>query len=112
MSGAGEPAEPPAGSSPAGPPASAAGPAPADQAEPADRAEPAGRPELADRPESAEPAQRSGLTEQQRRRLAEIFGDVLPSTTSDERDERDQGADRGADERFLADRPPHHDRER
>jgi hypothetical protein len=94
---------------------SAAGPSPADPPASAARSEPAGQTEPADRPESAEPsepAQRPGLTEEQRRRLAEIFGDVLPSTTSDERDERDQGADSGADERFLADRPPHHDRER
>jgi len=43
-----------------------------------------------------------------RRRLEEVFGDVLPSTTSDERDDerpRDTDAD------LLADRPPHHDRE-
>jgi hypothetical protein len=52
------------------------------------------------------------LTEQERRRLAEIFGDVLPSTTSDERADPAEAADRDADERFLADRPPHHDRER
>lgn len=43
-----------------------------------------------------------------RRRLDEVFGDVLPSTTSDERD--GDGPD-AADEQLLADRPPHHDRE-
>jgi hypothetical protein len=44
-----------------------------------------------------------------RRRLAEIFGDVLPATTSDERDPSDGDPDR--DGTLLADRPPHHDRE-
>lgn len=45
-----------------------------------------------------------------RRRLDEVFGDVLPSTTSDERDNgEDRGA--GADEELLANRPPHHDRD-
>ena len=46
-----------------------------------------------------------------RRRLDEVFGDVLPATTGDERDER-ENADAGrGDEQLLADRPPHHDRE-
>ena len=49
---------------------------------------------------------------QRRKRLAEVFGDVLPSTTGDERDDRDPAADRRADDDLLADRPPHHDRER
>ena len=43
-----------------------------------------------------------------RRRLDEVFGDVLPATTGDERERAD--AERG-DEQLLADRPPHHDRE-
>ncbi|MCX6465472.1 MAG: hypothetical protein NTW05_18030 [Pseudonocardiales bacterium] len=56
-----------------------------------------------------EPAGRPGeLPEELRRRLDAVFGDVLPSTTSDEREpeapERDPDAD------LLADRPPHHDR--
>lgn len=45
-----------------------------------------------------------------RRRLDEVFGDVLPVTTSDERDDRD-AAPAGRDEQLLADRPPHHDRD-
>jgi hypothetical protein len=52
------------------------------------------------------------LSEQQRRRIAEVFGDVLPATTSDERDDREDAPGRSADDRLLADRPPHHDRER
>jgi hypothetical protein len=46
--------------------------------------------------------------ERLRRRLDEVFGDVLPSTTSDERDDEPP---RTTDEALLADRPPHHDRE-
>jgi hypothetical protein len=42
------------------------------------------------------------LPEQLRRRLDEVFGEVLPSTTSDERGE----------ELLRAERPPHHDQER
>jgi hypothetical protein len=47
-----------------------------------------------------------------RRRLDAVFGDVLPATTEDERDDRD-GVDPAAsatDDRLIADRPPHHDR--
>jgi hypothetical protein len=57
------------------------------------------------------PAARTELSEQQRRRIAEVFGDVLPATTSDERDDRENAPDQDADARFLVDRPPHHDRE-
>lgn len=45
------------------------------------------------------------------RRLAEVFGDVLPDQTRDERDdpattgEREDG---GADARLLREVPPHH----
>lgn len=54
-----------------------------------------------------------GRSAEERRRLDEVFGDVLPSTTSDERDDADPGAtERGptADDELLANRPPHHDR--
>ena len=42
-----------------------------------------------------------------------MFGDVLPATTSDERDDRDArgGAPADDDAEQLANRPPHHDRE-
>lgn len=41
----------------------------------------------------------------ERRRTADVFGDVLPDTTSDER--RDEsGGDR--DSWYLENRPPHH----
>lgn len=47
------------------------------------------------------------LTEEQRRRLAEVFGDVLPDTTADE---RDPATAEDNDIALLADRPPHHER--
>ena len=42
---------------------------------------------------------------QRRRRLAAVFGDVLPETTSDERDESDSGT---AEEWLRRQVPPHH----
>ena len=45
---------------------------------------------------------------QRRRRLAEVFGDVLPDTTSDERDAED-GRDDPSSDAWLRDQvPPHH----
>ena len=44
-----------------------------------------------------------------RRRLDEVFGEVLPSTTNDERDERDRDVASDSDADLLANRPPHHD---
>ncbi|GAB2658598.1 hypothetical protein GCM10027271_16600 [Saccharopolyspora gloriosae] len=55
-----------------------------------------------------------GVTEterQRRRRLAEIFGEVLPQTTSDERSEgpdRREGDQRETDRWYRENRPPHH----
>jgi hypothetical protein len=48
-----------------------------------------------------------------RQRLAEVFGDVLPAVTRDEREpgEEHRPAD-ASDEELLANRPPHHDRDR
>ncbi|HVK20718.1 MAG TPA: hypothetical protein VM677_05105 [Actinokineospora sp.] len=47
-------------------------------------------------------------TEQPRRRdLDRIFGDVLPETTSDEREPSADDGDR--DEWYRANRPPHHE---
>jgi hypothetical protein len=55
------------------------------------------------------------LPERVRRRLDEVFGDVLPAVTRDELGGDEQagaasGAGRG-DEELLANRPPHHDRD-
>lgn len=49
------------------------------------------------------------LPEAVRRRLDDVFGDVLPSTTSDERGPAPASDD--TDAALLADRPPHHDRD-
>jgi hypothetical protein len=45
---------------------------------------------------------------ERRRRLAEVFGDVLPETTSDERDPGEDGDDRSSDEWLRRQVPPHH----
>ncbi|WP_188984496.1 hypothetical protein [Saccharopolyspora thermophila] len=42
---------------------------------------------------------------ERRRKLAEIFGDVLPDTTSDDRAEPGGDAERW----YRENRPPHHD---
>lgn len=48
---------------------------------------------------------------ERRQRLAAVFGDVLPETTSDERDEDTTAeADDDAQDRWLRSQvPPHHD---
>jgi hypothetical protein len=43
------------------------------------------------------------------RDLDDIFGDVLPSTTSDERDPTPP--DENTDDWYERERPPHHDRD-
>lgn len=48
---------------------------------------------------------------QRRKRLAEVFGDVLPETTTDERDADPdrRGGDESAADRWLKSQvPPHH----
>jgi hypothetical protein len=45
---------------------------------------------------------------QKRRQVDEIFGDVLPDTTSDEREPGQRSPD--SDSWYLENRPPHHDR--
>ncbi|GDY33498.1 hypothetical protein GTS_51310 [Gandjariella thermophila] len=44
-----------------------------------------------------------------RSRLADVFGDVLPDTTSDEREP--ETPSRAADDWYRENRPPHHDRD-
>ena len=44
-----------------------------------------------------------------KRRLAEVFGDVLPETTSDEREQESDAADESARDAWYRDQvPPHH----
>ncbi|MEO6512050.1 MAG: hypothetical protein ABIO16_13710 [Nocardioides sp.] len=51
----------------------------------------------------------SGRDEAERgRRLAEVFGDVLPETTSDERDEGSAEPDGSRDAWYRDQVPPHH----
>lgn len=45
---------------------------------------------------------------ERRRRLAEVFGDTLPETTSDERDPGGSGDERGTDAWLRSQVPPHH----
>lgn len=54
----------------------------------------------------------SGSRRPDSRRLAEIFGDVLPETTEDERASwGEHGTSGTGDEWYRANRPPHHDRD-
>ena len=48
--------------------------------------------------------------EQRKRRLAKVFGDVLPDTTSDERDHdaSSGGAESASDSWLKSQVPPHH----
>ncbi len=43
-----------------------------------------------------------------RRRLAEVFGDVLPEQTADDIAERDEGSGQAAEEWLRRQVPPHH----
>ena len=46
---------------------------------------------------------------ERRKRLAEVFGDALPETTSDERDPAEAADGEPASERWLKSQvPPHH----
>jgi hypothetical protein len=47
-------------------------------------------------------------TEARRRRLAEVFGDVLPDTTSDERDPASAEGGSTSDDWYREQVPPHH----
>jgi hypothetical protein len=49
------------------------------------------------------------LPERVRRRLADVFGDVLPDVTRDEVAAPDEAQATGTDEWLLANRPPHHE---
>jgi hypothetical protein len=58
--------------------------------------------------EQSTPEQPTETEWERRRRLAAVFGDVLPETTSDERDP-ERAADESAGDAWLrAQVPPHH----
>jgi|GEM_PF-6659746 len=50
----------------------------------------------------------SADTDRKRRRVDEVFGELLPDVTSDERGIHDEGAT--TDQWYLENRPPHHER--
>ncbi|WP_460397610.1 hypothetical protein [Actinophytocola sediminis] len=84
--------------------------------EPDDRADQPGQPDPADRtgPDGPNgPTGPHGRPDSRARRrgpsLDEIFGDVLPATTSDERDPEGPSGD--TDSWYERNRPPHHDRD-
>ena len=52
-------------------------------------------------------AEQQETPEERRRRLARVFGDVLPETTSDERDPGESEG-RSDDDWLRAQVPPHH----
>jgi hypothetical protein len=61
-------------------------------------------------PEESRPAAKRDVESdsERRRRLAAVFGDVLPDTTQDERDP-DASSDDNAQDRWLRSQvPPHH----
>ena len=59
--------------------------------------------------ETSEPAETPVETPAQRRRRIEaVFGDVLPDTTSDERDHEAPGSGSRDDDWLRAQVPPHH----
>lgn len=59
-------------------------------------------------PEPAEPDAAAEPDWKRRRRLAEIFGDVLPETTGDERDPTGPRRESGTDQWLREQVPPHH----
>ena len=64
---------------------------------------------MPDRPDRPAEPPRAETDWQRKRRLAEVFGDVLPETTSDERGDDDGGAAERSSEAWLKSQvPPHH----
>jgi hypothetical protein len=55
-------------------------------------------------------APRPGSAQARQRRLADVFGDVLPDTTSDEQAEGGRATDE-SDLWYHQNRPPHHERD-
>ena len=59
-------------------------------------------------PTPAGPARSLTEPEERARRRAEVFGDVLPESTSDDRDTGSSSAGGGTDEWLRSNVPPHH----
>jgi hypothetical protein len=58
--------------------------------------------------EQSSPAEKPESDWEKQRRLARIFGDVLPETTRDDRDEAGTRGPQSSDEWLKAQVPPHH----
>ena len=56
----------------------------------------------------AEPVDDAAREAERRRRLADVFGDVLPDGTSDDRDHRPGRSEGGTDDWLRRQVPPHH----
>lgn len=68
--------------------------------------EPREEPGAADAAEAAEARDAARAERERKRRLAEIFGDVLPDSS---RDDTDEAGERGTSEEWLKRQvPPHH----
>lgn len=71
-------------------------------------------PMSSDRPDADDEAAAARAERERRRRAAELLGDLLPSTTSDERDPGSGRAKGGTsapsrrDDELMRDVPPHH----
>ncbi len=64
---------------------------------------------MPDRPARPPEPPRAESDWQRKQRLAEVFGDLLPATTSDERGDDDGGAaERSSEEWLKSQVPPHH----
>jgi hypothetical protein len=64
---------------------------------------------MSEQPRPSQPSEQSAQTEwQRRRRLAEVFGDVLPETTSDEHTPEVPDDEPAGDAWLRAQVPPHH----
>jgi len=79
---------------------------------PADPTPQQGDTDAASVPETGDPTPGPAARTVDRRTLDEVFGEVLPETTSDERAERDNPGSRPGinDDWYYENRPPHHDR--
>jgi len=59
-------------------------------------------------PEAAEPDEPEEPEWKRKQRLARIFGDVLPETTSDERESSEESEESASDRWVKSQVPPHH----
>jgi hypothetical protein len=58
--------------------------------------------------DQSEPVDDAAREAERRRRLADVFGDVLPDSTSDDRDHGPGRSEAGTDDWLRRQVPPHH----